>query len=308
LAGTLSAAGFFLFSMFFPVLGILVVIFTSLPILYVRVKRGRIAAVIVFGVSSLIVYMLLSRLSSEKGLPFFIELAFTGLIMGEFWEKGLDIDRTVAYSVCAAIGTSFILILLSGFIAQQPPLELLRSDLLQNLEYSAELYRSLGVHIENEGDLKVFAEKMVTLLFKLLPSLMVLGFSVLVWSNLVIFRRIANLQKLMVPGWGELNRWQAPERLVWGFVASGFATMMPATVLKWAGINGLIIFALLYFSQGLAIISFLFEKKRTPRVVRIVIYVVICIQQVFSIMVAVLGLLDVWFDFRKLHNRADAST
>jgi hypothetical protein len=155
-------------------------------------------------------------------------------------------------------------LLLYWLAVRRSPLEILRGDLLQNLEHSAELYRSFGTRIESQGDLKALVERMVTLLIKLLPALIIVGFSVLIWSNLLVFRLLATSKKLSAPRWGELNRWQAPEKLVWVLVASGFATMIPFTTIKWAGINGIIVFALLYFFQGLAIVSFYCAKKRRP--------------------------------------------
>jgi uncharacterized protein YybS (DUF2232 family) len=56
----------------------------------------------------------------------------------------------------------------------------------------------------------------------------------------------------------------------------------------------------IYFFQGIAIISFYFEKKRFPRLLRIVLYSLIALQQVVLLVVVGLGFFDMWLNFRKL--------
>jgi uncharacterized protein YybS (DUF2232 family) len=55
-----------------------------------------------------------------------------------------------------------------------------------------------------------------------------------------------------------------------------------------------------YFFQGIAIVSFYFNKKRFPRVIRIFLYTLIAIQQLVLLAVIGLGFFDMWFNFRKL--------
>jgi uncharacterized protein YybS (DUF2232 family) len=56
----------------------------------------------------------------------------------------------------------------------------------------------------------------------------------------------------------------------------------------------------LYFLQGLAIVAFYFERWKMPLFIKGFVYVVLFLQQFASMVVAALGLFDVWFDFRKL--------
>ena len=55
-----------------------------------------------------------------------------------------------------------------------------------------------------------------------------------------------------------------------------------------------------YFFQGIAIVSFYFNKKQFPRVIRIFLYTLIAIQQLVLLAVIGLGFFDMWFNFRKL--------
>jgi uncharacterized protein YybS (DUF2232 family) len=61
----------------------------------------------------------------------------------------------------------------------------------------------------------------------------------------------------------------------------------------------LLISGWLYFFQGLAVLIALFERWRVPVLVRIMLYFVLFIQSYSLILLAVLGLSDVWLNMRR---------
>jgi uncharacterized protein YybS (DUF2232 family) len=65
------------------------------------------------------------------------------------------------------------------------------------------------------------------------------------------------------------------------------------------GINGLIVMMMVYFFQGIAVVSFYFEKKQFPKILRILLYGLIAIQQPLLLVVVALGFFDIWIDFRR---------
>jgi uncharacterized protein YybS (DUF2232 family) len=87
---------------------------------------------------------------------------------------------------------------------------------------------------------------------------------------------------------------------MWGVIACGLTILLPDKTFKVIGLNGLIVLMTIYFFQGIAIVSFYFEKKGVPRMFKIFIYSLIAIQQIILMAVIGLGFFDVWFDFRKL--------
>ncbi len=93
--------------------------------------------------------------------------------------------------------------------------------------------------------------------------------------------------------------WKAPEVLVWGVIGCGLALFIPITALKVIGLNGLLILMTVYFFQGIAIVSFYFEKKRFPRVIRFFLYALIALQQLILLAVIGLGFFDMWVNFRR---------
>jgi uncharacterized protein YybS (DUF2232 family) len=64
------------------------------------------------------------------------------------------------------------------------------------------------------------------------------------------------------------------------------------------GNNFLVFFVGLYTLSGLSIVSFFFHKWRLPAAIRILSYLVL-LNLIFET-ICCFGVLDVWFDFRKL--------
>ena len=79
----------------------------------------------------------------------------------------------------------------------------------------------------------------------------------------------------------------------------------PSSMLKLIGLNGLIIFMIIYFFQGIAIVSYYFEKKHLHRLLKAFLYSLIALQQILLIIVIGLGFFDTWLNFRKPKRRKD---
>jgi uncharacterized protein YybS (DUF2232 family) len=60
----------------------------------------------------------------------------------------------------------------------------------------------------------------------------------------------------------------------------------------------------LYFFQGLAVFVALLERWRTPTFLRVLLYVVFILQSYGMLMLTILGLSDVWFNFRRPRDKS----
>lgn len=88
---------------------------------------------------------------------------------------------------------------------------------------------------------------------------------------------------------------------MWGLIACGFVLMIPGLEgLRVLGANVFLVIAAFYFAQGLSIIAYFFHKNNVPRFLRAVTYALIAFEQIFTVLVVGLGLLDLWGDFRRL--------
>ncbi len=96
------------------------------------------------------------------------------------------------------------------------------------------------------------------------------------------------------------REWIVPEPLVFGFILGCLIKLFapldgPLDIL---GDNLLVFFGGFYCFFGFSIVAFFFHKWKLPRMLRWVSYVIVI--YFLSITVCCLGVLDVWFDFRKI--------
>ena len=96
------------------------------------------------------------------------------------------------------------------------------------------------------------------------------------------------------------SRWMVPEPLVFGLIAAGLIKVLAKenTWIDIVGNNLLVFFSVLYTFAGLTIVSFYFQKWRFPSFARLLGYLVIILVTYNSI--CILGVLDIWLDFRKI--------
>ncbi len=140
----------------------------------------------------------------------------------------------------------------------------------------------------------------VPLIVRIIPGVLISCVIGISWLNLLVSRRYCRAVAIECCVSDKLTLWKSPEFIVWFVIAGGLMVLLPVGDLKLPGINVLLVMGTIYFLQGLAIVAFYFERWKMPLYVKGFVYAVMFLQQFASLAVAVLGLFDVWFDFRKL--------
>ena len=178
----------------------------------------------------------------------------------------------------------------------------------QNLELTLAIYREAGVAQETIDSIVGVREKIELILTRLLPAFIVTSMLFVSWISVLTARAVFGLKSIPYPDFGRLNRWKAPEILVWAAIFCGAAVFLPQLGVRWIGINGLLILATIYFFQGIAIVAFYFEKKRLPKLLRAVLYGMILLQPLIFIVIILFGFFDMWINFRRLNRASDQSS
>lgn len=288
----------FAMSVFIPIVGFMGALFVPLPALFYRLKLGRTMGGMVPVLSAFLMLLVIGGVSID--LWFFIQLLLIGFVLGELFEFHMPVELTVFFTTAAVFASGLAALLLAGFISGTGMVDLATEYVGRNLDLTLELYKSMGVAPENIDLLSRSLERIRYVLVRIIPALVAISTLFVVWANLLMARPILGAKHLVVPDYGPLNRWRAPENLIWGVIGCGVIVAVAGGALKLLGLNGLLILMMIYFFQGIAIVSFFFERKRFPRLLRIFIYSLVAVQQVLLLIVIALGLFDTWFNFRKL--------
>jgi uncharacterized protein YybS (DUF2232 family) len=183
--------------------------------------------------------------------------------------------------------------------------------------------KTLSQHIENDvnqtlpryltaggeavdGALRTYMQEALTLVLQLLPSLIIISTAAGALANYsavrLIWRRMG--ERALFPGM-MLTQWKAPEACVWALIAAGLGCLLPPPGLRVVGLNVLLLVGLVYLIQGLGIMIFYLNKTSVPPMFRSIAYLFLAIQPLLLLGVAVFGLFDLWFDFRRIGNKRE---
>lgn len=282
-----------------PFFGSVILILSSLPILYYYSKNGRTPGSAILIVSLFAVAFILKFYDAMASVPLLFMSGCLGIILSEVLKKSYSIEITILLPVIT------LLIMWSSFIFYQStasgvsPLRLIESYVDRNIQDNIQFYTYLDVPDETLNLIRNSAREIAGFFINIFPALALISSMFAVWMNILLGREIFRKNTLWYPDFGDLSCWKAPEKLVWLLIASGGMLLIPVEWIRYSGLNLLLVCFFIYLFQGLAIISFFFRRKSIPRVFRFVFYFLIFAQQYFTIIIIAAGLFDLWIDFRK---------
>jgi uncharacterized protein YybS (DUF2232 family) len=295
--GVLITSLIFCVSVFIPIIGFVAALFIPLPVLFYRLKLGRINGLIIAVVASLIMMALIGGLSID--VIFFAGLLLIGFILGELFELNLSIEQTTLIASGSVVLSGLISLIVSSVLTGEGIFAVVSDYVAENLELTLVLYQSMGMSQENIQLISQSLDKIHQVLVTIIPALVSVSTLFVTWISILLARPVLTSRSLFYPDFGPLKLWKAPEYLVWAVIGCGLSLFLPPTALKIIGLNGLLILLTVYFFQGIAIVSFYFDKKRLPRFVRVFLYTLIGLQQLILLAVIGLGFFDLWINFRR---------
>jgi len=289
-----------LMSIYIPIIGFFCALFIPLPIIFYHSKLGRKYGLVIFAATIIAVVFVLQSVSID--LIFFAELLFLGFLLGELLHHDLSIEKIILYSSCGVIVSGLICLMVFSNIRNVGIYALASEYIVENLKLAINIYENMGVSEEHIHVISDSMEQIRYVLVGIIPALIV-AFTLLVsWINLMISRPVLIKNNLYFPDFVSLNLWKAPEFLVWAVIASAVMLFFPDKVFKIAGLNLLLVLMMIYFFQGIAIVSYYFEKKKVPRTLKVFLYSLIALQHFIFLFVIGLGFFDTWLNIRKHNN------
>jgi len=285
-------------STYLPIIGFFFSLFIPLPILFYRSKLGRTTGIIVYILSIIIMIVMTGSISLD--IFFFAELLLLGFVLSELFEMRLSIDKTISYACASVLITVIVILFFYSNLSNTGIYTLASEYISRNLELTMAMYESLGVPEESIHVISNSMEKIHYVLILIIPAMLISLTLFVSWTSLLIAKPLLKAKNIFFPDFDSLKLWKAPEFMVWLFIGCGVMLILPDNSFKILGLNGLIILLTIYFFQGIAIVSFYFEKKNVPRIFRIFLYSVLALQQLVLLSVIGLGFFDMWLNFRKL--------
>jgi uncharacterized protein YybS (DUF2232 family) len=305
IVGVAATLLFFLSVMMIPVFGIFAGVFTPLPTLLAYYRWGSPWGFWVPGGATVLGWVLIAYLNLWQSLPLLMEMLLLGLLLGLGMRRNWSLERTVSTAGVVVFTIGALVFWFSYGDGSEGSGMQVERDLRDVIGLLLQQYGT--VSSDNQA-IEETVREILPFLVKLLPGAALSSTLMACWLNLLVAKRYCRLHQLPLPSWQEWSQWKAPDFLVWVVIASGLVFLLPFTVLKIAGLNALMVGGVIYLFQGLAIVSFYFERWKLPRIFRAFIYGVILIQQFFTLGAMLMGLFDMWVDFRRMSRSPTTST
>jgi len=171
------------------------------------------------------------------------------------------------------------------------------------LYVSQEYVRAVEQFQEDEDEqLTALVEALPQLVLTVLPALIVIGHLFTHLFNYILVRRYCQRsQPPLSLDPADLAGWRASDYLVWVFLASGAALLVPIGLVSTIGLNVLLVTLAVYLLQGLAIVLFWGRRLPLPLGVQCLIIAVVCLiaGPLCLIVCTAAGFFDLWVDFRR---------
>ena len=287
-----------------PFVGLFISLLTPLPFLYYATKLGlykgmKLAAFALFTIG------LIAKLIGQPHIILLgIELGLLGFVLSELFKRKLGVGQTIFLATLFMLLLGLVCLFFIGLWRNMGPLEVVLNYLEGHLEATLKAYEELGIPQENAIGLRTDHKAILNTMAAIYASLVAVGTGFTVWLNVILAKPLFRFGNLRYPAFILMSRWQAPDILVWGVIASGFALFFFEGGIKWMAINALIVMLVIYLFHGLSIVLFFLSKYNVPSWMRVGVYFFIIIQQPLMVILALAGLFDQWVDFRKIYKRA----
>ena len=250
---------------------------------------------IVIGIALTSAVLLLSvRVGTRSSLPvavlsglaaFFLLGPSFGLAPLMGWAAVYQMERGAGFGnvVAGALLPVGAFCLWLVFLADNPQVLQERFDLV------SEQFQSLGLEMDPQ-----VMEAMIHLVLRVQPSV---EFISLLLSFLLAFR----LAFLLAPRFGlpfpeapPMMLWRPWEELIW-------VTLLGVSWLADLALNAVVVMSVIYAAQGLAVLRFFSRRHGVPRALELPFYIALLLLPGLALIgLAFAGLLDTWFDWRRL--------
>jgi uncharacterized protein YybS (DUF2232 family) len=239
------------------------------------------------------------------GWMWLVQWVAMGPIFVESFSRSSILERAMGGAVLATLILQVSLLAIRSFELGLDPWTLLGKSIEEAVERSIQVYGSMGMDPKSVAQLRAAASELARAIVMIMPGMVVTMDLLLFWWTLLVHRRVLASLGRDRPGPPALRTWRMPFPWVWVTIAGGVLLLLPGSVLGGIGANILIVMGTLHFLQGVGVVAAFFHARDVPPFIRGILYALIFFQQVLLLVVMVIGLFDIWFDFRKRWRPAD---
>jgi len=287
-----------------PLVYLVAGVLAPLPVLIIGWRSGELAAGVLAVAGAVVIFALHPALETIWQNLGFLHLLLMGVMLASLQCRGVTAPQAIMLTVAALTAGALLLFLGQAVFMGISPQDLLAQKSAEIMDTVRKVLGDAAAGAPASLIPGVPPDQVEALLQRLLPGLLVTNMALVAWLNVVLSRQIIYLL-----GWGApeppMSQWAAPEWLIFILLGAGFLLLVPVAGARFFGLNLLMVVAVLYFCQGVAVVATWFHRLGLPRLLRMIGYPLLFLNPFFFVIIT-LGLLDLWLDFRRLHQPKDA--
>ena len=280
-----------LMAYYIPLMSIVLFLFMGVPHALLARRQGLKTAILSLIVSALVLMMLMDIIFATASCVLF---AITGIVLGAC-SKRYSAGRSILYAaIITAISFGILLVAVGSIMGID-----IWGDVIASYRTSIELMAE-GGQLGEDFDVEAITEQITRLATILKPSLiLVLGFMA-AYLNYRMFQQIGRRFKIEVAPIPLLFEWRFPTWVGIGYCISYMMVFfIPDTsVLYQVGLN---VRTILYWPivlQGLSLVVIFFGRYIRSKLFYVLITIVIFTNALLQSVVVLVGLFDMFFDYR----------
>ena len=296
LIATVQTLGLFVAGFIHP-LGQIFGLFSSVPLMLVYVRNGKLAGLTTLLASSVIMSVLGGW---QAAAILFLSFGLMAIGTSEGMRRNLKPEQISLLGGLLPIAVLGTIVLLYLARVGKNPITEVEVYLREIIANSAKTYTAMGLK-EMADMVSSIPDKFVYYLARLIPSITI-ATSVTQAAccygiaRAIILRRPG---KEPLPAQPSLAAWHAPDSWVWGLIAALALIVIPLETARFIGWNIGILYTVLYLTQGTAIVDHYLRKAGFRNFIRgLLLALFLALPSV--VFVIALGVVDIWADFRKV--------
>ena len=289
-----------LVAVYVPLIGMFVEFFCAVPLAVLTVRQGKGK-----GITALVVtFLLLSILIGPvMALRLVLSFGVCGVVLGlcvrkNFDAVGIFFTTLMIASAAQVLSLALLLAVMDvNFIETQ--INLLRESFAESFN----MYEAMGVDKAQIAAAKEQVEPALQTLAMLIPTLIMLSALVNTVAVWLTSRWIFPKLQMKLPTFPPFAQWKFPAVFLY-VAAFGALGMYWGFTRGWTNIyevalNLTVVAMLIGLVQGLSLMSFLFDRYKLSKFLRVAFYIMVLLNMFFVQLVAITGLIDMMFDYRK---------
>lgn len=294
IVGAMVTCGMLVFSQALGPLAVILNLILPLPIAYVGMRSGFVAAL----TSLLIVFVVDVQLSTmNHGLFYLMQFGSASVVLPKLLRLGVGWFKSIV--VCLVITSSVVFVFSWGYASRMDTTisSIVSSYISNEVAGARQIYQNAELAPEQVEELLSVLDTTAQFFNQAYVGLAIVSFAVVLAVTILLLSVVAR-GRYVISG-GLFHDLRLPEWLIWFLIVSGFSLLIDFAIMQQIAMNVLTVLLPLYFLQGVAIMTFFFRKKAFSTLSRVFGYVLILVINPLPLLVTAIGVFDMWFDFRK---------